>query len=171
MKTIILILSLFISQLFLSQNNEKKNELKINTGTLFNGRLDISYETKLGSHYSAGINTGVGFAERDYQKRKFLFKPFGRYFVNRKNDFRGFFVQASLLFYTTENLPVPSTESFTHSVGTYDYFGPTIGIGCKWVIAKKIPLEIYADIGPDLINKDKLLPFIGEAGISLGYRF
>lgn len=150
----------------------QRNELKINTITIFNGRLDISYERKLNNHFSIGINTGVGFAERDYEKRKLLLKPFGRYFVNNKNDFKGFFLQTSLLYYAIENLPVPPEENFSHQIGTYHYFGPTIGIGYKFLVHQKIPLETYIDAGPDLLGNNSWLPsFVGEAGVSIGYRF
>lgn len=149
----------------------QRNELKINTITIFNGRSDLSYERKLGNHFSLGMIAGVGFAERDYVKRNFLLKPYGRFFVSSKNDFRGFFIQGALLYYSNKNLPIPPETNTFQEIGTFNYFGPTVGLGYKWMILKKFPLEIYAETGPAIINNDSWLPLVGELGISLGYRF
>ena len=148
------------------------NETKLNGLIIFyTGRIDLSYERKLDAHFSTGVTAGAGISPIDYIKYKFLLKPFARYYTGDKKNFSGFFLQGSLILSQEENLPYPPGSNMSHKEGVSTMFGPGFGLGYKVLISNKIPLEVYADLGPDLINRDVLIPIVYDAGICIGIRF
>ena len=162
MKKIYLLLLLSFSSLVFSQNNE----VKFNLAKL----LDLSYERKLSHHFSAGMHLGTGIVtQQDVRNRLFL-KSFGRYYFLNNQDFSKLYTQFSMVYFHDEYFP-SKDPNISHSVGLYDELGITGGIGYKFLIIKKFTIDIYADLGIELLHPKALLPLVADGGLNFGYRF
>lgn len=162
MKFLLSLIFLFPSAIIAQKNELKTNLLKI---------PEISYERRLTHHFSAGVHAGTALYKLsdDTQNRIFL-KTFGRWYVQKNQDFSKFFLQLSFMYNREEYFP-SSDPSVTHRVGMYDEAGLLAGIGYKFVIKERFTVDVYGDVGADFLHPDSLLPVLADAGLNLGYRF
>ncbi|NVK53574.1 MAG: DUF3575 domain-containing protein [Flavobacteriaceae bacterium] len=158
----------------ISQNNQKKHELKINSTNLIAFKwFDVSYEYLINKESSFGTALLISFNNDnglDAYKTFSLTPYYRRYFS--KNFAKGFFIESFGMLNTYKWLNTyygaPST---THSRTN---FALGVSAGGKFVTNNGFVAEVYLGLGRNLFNNSNNYydnEVVGRGGISLGYRF
>lgn len=165
---VFLLLALFC-QSFWAQNqlkteeiSFKRNEVKLNALGLVFGGFELTYERLLNKRSSLGLSYTTPFQENDLNFAGTLYYRchFG------KKPAQGFFLDAFAMYYgydkESNGLIRKKTDT---AIG--------IGLGSKWVISKKIPVEFFCrfgkNMGGSVHNTGPTFVFI--TGVNVGYRF
>ena len=135
--------------------------------------INLGYEKKVSTKNSLGIKLGTGLIKNKKFEdiTRFHSKVFWKYFFLKKQDFNKLYGEISFVYNTIENFPFPPESNQSHKVGQYNEGGPALGLGYKFLIKKKIVLDIDFGLGLDVIQPNKILPIFGDGGIAIGYRF
>ncbi len=152
-----------------TQENFKKDEIKLNGLFLILGAFDITYEHILNEESAIGITAFLPIDNDVSDDIKYYISPYYRMYFGNKNNASGFFAEGfGMLNKTDRNIGLfdDNDENFKTD------FALGLALGGKWVTKKGFIFELSTGIGRNLFNNDDSdYEIIGKGGISLGYRF
>lgn len=156
-----------------SQENQKKDEIKLNALFLVLGAFEATYEHALNEESSIGTSVFLPISE-DVESVNYYVSPFYRLYFGKKYA-SGFFVEGFGMLNSTENYKYSFNETTfvsTDSIEDVTDFALGFGIGGKWITKRGFTLEILGGVGRNLFNsKGADYEIIGKGGINLGFRF
>lgn len=158
-----------------AQNENSRNELKLNMSNLIGFKwLDVGYERILNEESSIGFGTLISLdhsSEGLDEYRTFSLTPYYRHFFSDKYA-QGFFVEAFTMIHSGSNDyfydDIGQTSGYTED--KYTDLAVGVSVGAKWVTQRGFVAEIYAGIGRDMLNQSEI-EVVGRGGVSIGYRF
>ncbi len=171
MKTVHLFILIGFGLLFSShingQNDQLKNEVKLNIPLSLAGYVEGSYEYILSNTSAIGISLGVAYDEEFYFEYAAI--PYYRFYFGKK-EAAGFFIEGNGAFYAQE------TDFF--DIGILSESDDTaIGIGLGMAIGVKIfnkngwVFEAFGGAGRNFSNEDIIDSAYPRLGLNLGKRF
>ncbi len=181
MKKVVLAVSLFISLIGFSQENQEdrqnpiqQNEVKINALFLVIGAFEGTYERLLNEESGVGISVFLPFD--DDIDLKYYVSPYYRMYFGKKYA-SGFFVEGFGMLNSYNNNTLIFNDQFdliiTEQKNVTD-FALGISVGGKWVTKRGMFAELNFGVGRNLFNSNNdndFDEFVGKAAISIGYRF
>ena len=174
-KLLIAIVLIATSYSAFAQNDNARNELKINMSNLIGFKwLDAGYERILNEESSIGFGTLISLdhsSEGLDEYRTFSLTPYYRHFFSDKYA-QGFFVEAFTMIHSGSNDyfydDFDQTSGYTED--KYTDLAVGVSVGAKWVTHRGFVAEIYAGIGRDMLNQSEI-EVVGRGRVSIGYRF
>ncbi|NAS31209.1 DUF3575 domain-containing protein [Flavobacteriaceae bacterium R38] len=174
MKKVLLAIFLIVSVLgFAQESNQdfKKNELKINGLLLIGGSLEVTYERILNEESAIGISGLVSFD--DDVDINYYIAPYYRFYFGKKPA-AGFFVEGFGMLNSTDDgiVQIFLGDVIDLQEDNITDFALGIGIGGKFITKRNFIAEINLGVGRNIFNSDdRNFEFIGRGGISIGFRF
>ncbi len=152
-----------------TQENFKKDEIKINGLFLILGAFEGTYEHILNEESAIGISIFLPFDDDVSDDVKYYISPYYRMYFGRKNNASGFFAEGfAMLNKTNRDLGFFNLRDDNFKTDLALGFG----FGGKWVTKKGFIFELSTGIGRNFFNNDNSdYQIIGKGGITLGYRF
>jgi len=155
-----------------TNNNIKKNEIKINGLYLVVGAVEVTYERLLNEESGIGISVFLPIDDDINDDINYYISPYYRMYFGKKYA-AGFFVEGfGLLSSVNENrFDFDTADGFSEK--TVTDFALGIGVGGKWVTKRGFLAELSFGIGRNLFNNSSNSDndFVGKIAITLGYRF
>jgi len=182
MKKVVLAVSLFISLIGFSQENQEdkqnpiqQNEVKINALFLVVGAFEGTYERLLNEESGVGISVFLPFD--DDIDLKYYVSPYYRIYFGKKYA-SGFFVEGFGMLNSIRDSEIIFFDNFGNIISREENnttdFALGIGVGGKWVTNRGMFAELNFGVGRNLFNSNNgndINEFVGKAAISIGYRF
>lgn len=175
----ILLLSIFtFTSLVLSAQNDLKtskslgsfplHEIKLNQVLTIIGHPEISYEYLINNKNSVGLS--FSYTIDQYSYLDFYILPYYRYFVNKKKDAKGFFMEGNAMYFKYKKETRYDYSDYNNLPENWLGFGTAIG----YKLLNKNGLTIDFTTGFGLIlNSDEnyVSKYYPRFGVSIGKRF
>lgn len=154
--------------------NEKKNDVKLNAALLLLGTFEAGYERNLNEKSSLGISFLTVFNnENSNDDENYMISPYYRKYFGKKFA-SGFFAEGFGMLSSIDGKKIYDTNDnsiFTEGSDVID-MSLGIGLGGKWVTKSGFIFEVNAGWGKLLFNADKTdHDQVARFGFHLGYRF
>jgi len=180
MKQTIFVITMLISLISFSQENEEekekkdvfnsKHELKLGAVKLLAaGIFEVTYEYIQDTNRGFGASLLINFDKENDYTENFSITPFYRMYFQTFEDYgaKGFFVEGFASFYSGDY-----TDLFNNSTAGKDFFDISVGLalGKKWINTAGFIFELKAGAGRDLLGNSEF-GFLFKGDLYIGYRF
>jgi hypothetical protein len=155
--------------------NEKKNDVKLNAASLLLGTFEAGYERNLNEKSSLGISFLIPLfnKEKSNEDTNYSISPYYRRYFGKKYA-SGFFVEGFTMLNSTDGKQITDINGNLTLNEESDVIDMSLGLGLggKWVTKSGFIFEVNAGYGKLLFNADKTdHTIVAKFGLQLGYRF
>ena len=154
--------------------NEKKNDIKLNVAILPFGAFETGYERNLNKKSSLGISFLIPlFNKESLEDTNYVLSTYYRRYFGKKYA-SGFFVEGFTMLNSTDGKQITDINGNLTLNEEPDVIDMSLGLGLggKWVTKSGFIFEVNAGYGKLLFNADKTdHTIVAKFGFHLGYRF
>ena len=154
--------------------NENKNEVKLNLLFPLSGTFEATYERILNKKTSLGISFHTVYdSKKGDEDLNYSISPYYRRYFGKKYA-SGFFVEGFTMLNSTDGKQITDINGNLTLNEEPDVIDMSLGLGLggKWVTKSGFVFEVNAGYGKLLFNADKTdHTIVAKFGFHLGYRF
>jgi hypothetical protein len=154
--------------------NENKNEVKLNLLFPLSGTFEANYERILNKKSSLGISFHTVYdSKKGDEDLNYSISPYYRRYFGKKYA-SGFFVEGFTMLNSTDGKQITDINGNLTLDEEPDVIDMSLGLGLggKWVTKSGFTFEVNAGCGKLLFNADKTdHTIVAKFGFHLGYRF